>query len=92
MRNSKIDYNKASEIFSAMSNPKRLQILHLVSGKEMSVNEIAEVVNINKSNTSQHLFVLRMMGLVKSRREGKNIFYKLINPKIIDSLMVINRL
>ena len=87
-----MNYDKASEIFGVMSNSKRLQILHLLSSKELSVNEISDAIKIRKSNTSQHLFVLRMMGLVKSRREGKNIYYKLVNSKIIDSITVINKL
>ena len=75
-------YIKCAELFKIMSNPKRLEILSMTMNFEVTVNELSKVLKVRKSNTSQHLKILRLTGLVKSRRQGKNIFYKVTNPQI----------
>lgn len=66
-----------------MANPKRLEILNTIMDKEATVNELSEVLGTRKSNTSQHLAYLRYLGLVTTRRQGKNIFYKITDPGIV---------
>jgi DNA-binding transcriptional ArsR family regulator len=77
-------YIKCAEIFKVMSNAKRLEILNIIKDKEVTVNEISQILGTRKSNTSQHLAYLRYVGIVTARREGKNIFYKLVDPKIVE--------
>jgi ArsR family transcriptional regulator len=77
-------YIKNAEIFKVMSNAKRLEIMDIISAKEVTVNEISKSLGARKSNTSQHLAYLRYVGIVNARREGKNIYYKLIDPKIME--------
>lgn len=81
----KTDYTKCAELFKVMSNPKRLEIMNIIKSKEVTVNDITKELGTRKSNTSQHLAYLRYVGLVTARRNGKNIFYKLIDPKIIEA-------
>ena len=81
-----------SEFCKVFTNPKRLQIIHYIGEKEMSVNEIVEKTNLRQSNVSQHLRVLRMNRIINERREGNKIFYKLANPKIIEACNLIREI
>jgi Predicted transcriptional regulators len=76
-------YESHAEICKALSHPKRLEILDILRNGEYAVEEIAEKTGMQKSNLSQHLAVLRRVQLVRTRREGLNIFYAIANPKII---------
>lgn len=80
----KPNFEKCAELFKIMSNSKRLEILNIIKDKEVTVNEITKLLGTRKSNTSQHLAYLRYTGVVAARRSGKNIFYKLVDPKIIE--------
>ena len=66
----------------SLSDPKRLRIIHELRHGEKSVGEIAEMLGLKQSNTSQHLAVLRKAGIVVTRREYSNVYYSLANPKI----------
>lgn len=83
-KDSKEYYKKCSEVFKILSNPKRLQIMNEIKDKEVTVGEISKAICSRKSNTSQHLAYLRYAGIVVARRSGKNIYYKLADPRIID--------
>ncbi len=83
-------YIKCSEIFKVMSNPKRLEILNIIKDKEITVNEISDILGTRKSNTSQHLAYLRYVGIVSARRSGKNIFYKLVDPRIVEPCKILS--
>jgi len=71
-----------SELCKCMSDPKRLCIIHELRESERSVNELAELLGMKQSNTSQHLAVLRKAGVITPRKEGSTVYYKLVNPKI----------
>jgi len=75
-------YEQMAELFKAIANSKRLEILSMTMNSEVTVNELSKILKVRKSNTSQHLKILRLTGLVNSRRQGKNIFYKVASPKI----------
>jgi DNA-binding transcriptional ArsR family regulator len=85
-------YKKNAELYKVMANPKRLEILNLIVNKEATVNELSKTLGTRKSNTSQHLAYLRYVGLVTTRRKGKNVFYKITNPKIIEPFKIFNQL
>ncbi|MGA3292054.1 MAG: metalloregulator ArsR/SmtB family transcription factor [Candidatus Microgenomates bacterium] len=76
-------YEKSADLFKILSNAKRLEVLNLIKDKEVTVNDLSKILGTRKSNTSQHLAYLRYTGLVKTRRQGKNVFYKLADPKIV---------
>ena len=86
----KESYTKSAELFKIMSNAKRLEILNIIKDKEVTVNEISKILGARKSNTSQHLSYLRFTGIVVARRDGKNIFYKLVDPKIIEAAKILS--
>lgn len=72
-----------AEICKTLSNPKRLEILDHLREGEKSVEELTQLMDMSKSNLSQHLSVLRQKRLVKTRRDGLNIFYSIGNAKIL---------
>lgn len=74
-----------AEICQTLANPKRLQIVHLLKGAELSVTEIVKAMGLPKANVSQHLSLMRQKGLILSRREGTSIFYRLSSPKITEA-------
>jgi len=76
-------YRQNASIYKVMANPKRLEILNIIKNGEASVNALSETIGMRKSNTSQHLSYLRYLGLVKSRRDGKNIYYSIVDPNIV---------
>ncbi len=76
-----------------MANPKRLEILNrLKATGEMTVTQLVDAMGIRKANVSQHLAILRYLKLVSVRRVGKNAFYTITDPKIVDPCAIMNEL
>ncbi len=71
-----------AELYKAMANPKRLAIIDLLMGGEVSVNDIAKKLKLTKTNVSQHLSHLRHVGIVKPRRDGLNVYYAIVHEGI----------
>ena len=71
---------EAAELLKLLANDQRLIILCRLSVDEMAVSELGEYVNLTQSALSQHLAKLRAHGLVATRREGQNVYYRLANP------------
>lgn len=71
-----------AELCKSLSDPKRLHIIHELRSGPKSVSEVAEILGLKQSNTSQHLAVLRKAGVVVARRESSTVYYSLVNPKI----------
>jgi len=83
MMDKKEFYKIHAEFCKTLLNPKRQEIVDVLRDREMTVNELRENTNFTQSNLSQHLSVLRTKGIVNSRREGTNIYYRVSNQKII---------
>jgi DNA-binding transcriptional ArsR family regulator len=60
----------AMEVFDAVAQPKRREILRLLAGRELSAGEIASHFSVTQPAISQHLKVLKEVGLLSERREG----------------------
>lgn len=73
---------QAAGLLAAMANQSRLMILCHLLNEELTVGDIAERVGLNQSPLSQHLAKLRALGLVKTRREGQSIYYRLASPEV----------
>ena len=69
--------SEAGELFSVLSNPRRLMILCRLVDGEASVGELAEFTGAAQTAVSQQLAVLRNVGLVSTRREAQTIYYSL---------------
>src|SRR3989338_10778677 len=78
-----------AEVCKAMANPTRLKVLSALEHGERSVQEITQALKIRKANLSQHLAVLRQRGIVATRREGLNIYYRCANPKMLKACRIL---
>ena len=76
-----IDDNWQVEIFRALGDPTRLRILKLLSRGELCVCQIEQALKISQTLTSRHLSVLRMTGIVRTRKEGQWVYYSYNQPR-----------
>jgi DNA-binding transcriptional ArsR family regulator len=65
------------DTFKALSDPTRAQLVYLLTGGEYSVNELSRNVAVSASTVSHHLAKLRAIRLVRTRRDGTQIFYSI---------------
>jgi DNA-binding transcriptional ArsR family regulator len=79
----------ACGLMKALSNPDRLLLLCQLSQGERRVGELQELVGIGQPTLSQQLAVLRDEGLVATRREGKQIHYRIDSPQALAVLQVL---
>lgn len=68
---------QATDFFKIMGDNTRLKILLCLIHQELCVNDIAEAIDMSQSSVSHQLKTLRISKLVKSRRDGKMIYYSL---------------
>ena len=85
-------YRNHAEICKVFSNPTRLEILNLLRNEELSVTELIAMTKLSQANISQHLAIMKLKGMVTSARKGKNVYYKLTNPKIIKAFDIIREI
>ncbi|MEG2456294.1 MAG: metalloregulator ArsR/SmtB family transcription factor [Clostridia bacterium] len=67
--------SELSDLFSVLSDSTRVKILSAICITEMCVGDIAEVLNLNQTTVSHQLKILKGMGVVAMRRDGKTIYY-----------------
>ena len=77
--------NLQAELCKSLSDSKRLRIIQELREGERSVGELAEILGIKQSNTSQHLAILRKIGIISPRRVGSTVYYQLVNSKIAEA-------
>lgn len=70
-------FDKLAEFFKIIGDPTRTKILFALDQNEMCVCDIANVVGMSKSSVSHQLAILRNSGIVKYRKEGKEVYYTL---------------
>ena len=80
---------RAALIGRALADPKRLCVLETLAAGEASVSELSSCVGCQVPNMSQHLAVLRSAGLVTTRREGSTVYYRLADPKVLETYRLI---
>jgi ArsR family transcriptional regulator len=78
-------FEMQAEICKTLTNPKRIEILNVLKNDEKTVTELVNALGASKANVSQHLAVMRHKGILNTRREGVNIFYRVANPKVIEA-------
>lgn len=74
--------DRAAAIFRALGDPQRLRILALLRDSERCVSELCHVLNDNMPAISQRLRLLKAERIVRSRRDGKHIYYALADSHI----------
>ena len=79
---------KIADLLATIGNPARVQILLAIGTGEACVCHLESLLKLRQAYISQHLMILRKKKIITSRREGKYIFYRLVNPKILDITQV----
>ncbi len=74
----------ACNMLKIMGNPDRLLLLCQMMEDERNVSELETLTGVRQPTLSQQLGILRTESLVETRREGKNIYYKLANPMVAE--------
>jgi DNA-binding transcriptional ArsR family regulator len=77
---------RMNEVFKALSDPTRREILRILSRGERTAGELAEPFDMTRPSMSHHFAVLREAGLVRSRRDGQQIIYSLDTTVVEDVL------
>lgn len=80
---SKKIYEIHADICKTLGNAKRIEILSALENRELTVSELVNILGISSANVSQHLAIMKQKGILKSRRNGNNIFYRVSNTKVI---------
>ncbi len=76
-------YKIHADLCQMLSNPTRLKILEELKDGEKTVSDLVSKVGVRQANLSQHLSELRKRNLVKDRREGSNVYYKVAYPEVV---------
>jgi len=72
-----------AELFRALSDTRRVRILSAILEREVNISALAEMIGLTESAVSHHMRSLRMLRLVKSRRDGKEVYYSMDDPHLI---------
>src|SRR5204862_4650088 len=77
-------FDAHASVAQALGSGRRAEIVDLLAQAERSVEEIATEISQSVANTSQHLQVLARAGLVRSRRDGTRIYYRLASDRVAE--------
>jgi DNA-binding transcriptional ArsR family regulator len=80
------EIQKNADMIKALGDPTRLKIVYLLKHDELCVCDIMKALNKPQPTVSHHLNLLKNAGLLKWRKEGVWIHYKLLNPKLPENL------
>ena len=79
-------YETQSDLLKAISHPARLAILDILRDGEQCVCHMEATLDLRQAYISQQLMTLKEAGLVESRRDGLNLYYRVVKPGIFDVL------
>ncbi len=82
--------SQAAECLKALAHPSRLQIVQmLMTGERFSVNELAEACKLTQPTTSDHLRLMQRCGFLTSRRDGRTVYYEILEQHLHDIMTCI---
>ena len=73
-----------SDFLKTLAHPARLSILRILKDGERCVCEIIDGLDIEQSNLSQHLGLMKKQGLLESRKDGQKVLYRIVYPSVLD--------
>ncbi|AEG92461.1 ArsR/SmtB family transcription factor [Ramlibacter tataouinensis] len=76
-------FELAAEVFRVMAAPMRLKIISSLCQGEKNVSQLLEEIDTTQPNMSQHLNTLYQAGVLGRRREGVQIYYRIINDRVV---------
>jgi DNA-binding transcriptional ArsR family regulator len=71
-----------AEFFKALSHPLRIRILDALRKGEVGVNDLCTRLDVEQSNLSQQLAILRTRNIVATRKDGQNVYYSVQDPEL----------
>jgi len=81
-----------AEFFKALAHPLRIRILDALRNGEVGVNDLCTRLNVEQSNLSQQLAVLRNRNIVMGRKDGQNVYYSVRDPELFNLLDVAKKI
>ncbi len=82
--NTQLFEKKASNILSVLGNPFRIKLVLALGEQEACVCHLEALLKKRQAFISQHLMALRKAGILRTRRDGKFVYYRLLNPAVLD--------
>jgi ArsR family transcriptional regulator len=82
-------YRLHAQFCKTLSDANRLLMIAELAKGEVSVNELAQRLQLRQANVSKHLGLMRERGLVVARREGATVYYALSDPRIIGAIKLL---
>ena len=82
-------YERHAEMCKVFSNPTRLMILNVLRETEFTVAAIGEKLRIAPGTVSPHLLMMKRQRVLSSRKEGNQVFYRLVNPRMLKAFDLI---
>ncbi len=76
-------YELQARLCQVLASPKRLEIIYTLKDGEMTAGDLAKAVDVTMPNLSQHLSLMKQHGIVESRKEGLNMFYRVSSDHIL---------
>ena len=83
-------YKLKAELCKTFADPKRLMIISELRHGEKTVGYLTQVLGVTQAVVSRHLAVLRIRGIVTTRRKGVNVYYRLVNMRIVDACDIVH--
>jgi DNA-binding transcriptional ArsR family regulator len=83
------DYDESALVLKALAHPTRLRIVNLIRVQKPCVRGIEEALGLAQPNVSQHLSLLRNVGILEAEREGNQVCYRIKNPIVLELLDVL---
>ena len=72
-----------AELFRSFSDTSRVRIVAAIIEQELNTSRVAELIGLSESAVSHHLRGLRQMRIVQARRDGKEVYYSVVDPHIV---------
>jgi DNA-binding transcriptional ArsR family regulator len=85
-------YQAKAELFKTLGHPVRVRVLELLGDGPMPVRDLLTAIEVEASNLSQQLAVLRRAGIVTARREGATVVYELAGGDVSDLMRAARRI
>lgn len=73
---------RLEQLFFGLADKTRLRIIELLTNEELCAYEVMAALDLTQPTTSHHLGILGRVGLIKSRHDGKWVFYRLVDPNV----------
>ena len=82
---SKNIFTKEASFIKALAHPSRLEIIHLLRSHALTVNQMVQMLGARQAYVSQQLVILKKAKVITGHRDGKEIYYEIADPRIMEA-------